>query len=74
MKPALSFAAIAGRRRATLDLAQEIERRGFAGLYCPSFGDALGLCEALALMTQSIPFGTGQSRASRGRFNSTRPQ
>jgi len=58
MKPALSFAAIAGRRRATLDLAQEIERRGFAGLYCPSFGDALGLCEALALMTQSIPFGT----------------
>jgi alkanesulfonate monooxygenase SsuD/methylene tetrahydromethanopterin reductase-like flavin-dependent oxidoreductase (luciferase family) len=58
MKPALSFAAIAGRRRATLDLAREIERRGFAGLYCPSFGDALGLCEALALMTQSIPFGT----------------
>ena len=58
MKPAHSFAAIAGRRRATLDLAQEIERRGFAGLYCPSFGDALGLCEALALMTQSIQFGT----------------
>jgi len=58
MKPALSFAAIAGRRRATLDLAREIERRGFAGLYCPSFGDALGLCEALALTTQSIPFGT----------------
>ena len=58
MKPAVSFAAIAGRRRATLDLAQEIERRGFAGLYCPSFGDGLGLCEALALVTRSIPFGT----------------
>src|SRR5438128_3020550 len=58
MKPALSFAAIAGRRRATLDLAEEIERRGFAGLYCPSFGDGLGLCEALALVTRSIPFGT----------------
>jgi alkanesulfonate monooxygenase SsuD/methylene tetrahydromethanopterin reductase-like flavin-dependent oxidoreductase (luciferase family) len=58
MKPAISFAAIAGRRRATLDLAQEIERRGFAGLYCPSFGDGLGLCEALALVTRSIPFGT----------------
>jgi alkanesulfonate monooxygenase SsuD/methylene tetrahydromethanopterin reductase-like flavin-dependent oxidoreductase (luciferase family) len=57
-KPAISFAAIAGRRRATLDLARDIERRGFAGLYCPSFGDALGLCEALALVTDSIPFGT----------------
>ena len=58
MKPAISFAAIAGRRRATLELAREIERRGFAGLYCPSFGDGLGLCEALALVTDSIPFGT----------------
>ena len=58
MKPAISFAAIAGRRRATLDLAREIERRGFAGLYCPSFGDALGLSEALALVTDSILFGT----------------
>jgi hypothetical protein len=25
-------AAVPGRRRATIDLAQEIERRGFAGL------------------------------------------
>jgi alkanesulfonate monooxygenase SsuD/methylene tetrahydromethanopterin reductase-like flavin-dependent oxidoreductase (luciferase family) len=58
MKPAISFAAIPGRRRATLDLAAEIERRGFAGLYCPSFGDPLGLCEALALVTRTIPFGT----------------
>ncbi|HTO69642.1 MAG TPA: LLM class flavin-dependent oxidoreductase [Myxococcota bacterium] len=47
-----------GRRRATLDLASEIERRGFAGIYCPSFGDGLGLCEALALATTQIPFGT----------------
>jgi alkanesulfonate monooxygenase SsuD/methylene tetrahydromethanopterin reductase-like flavin-dependent oxidoreductase (luciferase family) len=58
MKPAISFAAIAGRRRSTLDLAQEIEKRGFAGLYCPSFGDGLGVCEALALTTRSIAFGT----------------
>ena len=58
MKPAISFAAIAGRRRATLDLAREIERRGFAGLYCPSFGDGLGLCEAIGLVTDSIAFGT----------------
>src|SRR5882757_9308970 len=58
MKPAISFAAIAGRRRATLDLAREIERRGFSGIYCPSFGDGLGLCEAIGLVTDSIQFGT----------------
>ena len=47
-----------GRRKATIDLAAEIERRGFTGLYCPSFGDGLALCEALALATTTIPFGT----------------
>jgi len=56
--PAVSLAAVPGRRRATLDLAREIERRGFAGIYCPSFGDGMGLCEALALSTSRIPFGT----------------
>lgn len=56
--PAVSLAAVPGRRRATLDLAREIERRGFAGIYCPSFGDGLGLCEALALSTERIRFGT----------------
>src|SRR5215470_10302449 len=56
--PALSFAAVPGRRRATLELAAEIERRGFTGLYCPSFGDGVALCEALALTTKTILFGT----------------
>ena len=56
--PALSLAAVPGRRRATLELAQEIERRGFAGIYCPSFGDPLALCLAIALATERIPFGT----------------
>jgi len=56
--PALSFATVPGRRRATIELAAEIERRGFTGLYCPSFGDGLALCEALALATTTIPFGT----------------
>src|SRR5262249_13068666 len=41
-----------------LELAREIERRGFAGIYCPSFGDGVGLCEALALATERISFGT----------------
>lgn len=57
-KPAVSLAAMRGRRQATLELAQEIERRGFAGIYCPSFGDGVGLCEAIALVTKTIPFGT----------------
>jgi len=56
--PAVALAAVPGRRRATLDLAREIERRGFSGIYCASFGDALGLCEALALVTERIPLGT----------------
>jgi alkanesulfonate monooxygenase SsuD/methylene tetrahydromethanopterin reductase-like flavin-dependent oxidoreductase (luciferase family) len=57
-KPALSLAAVPGRRAATIDLAKEIERRGYAGIYMPSFGDAMGLGVALALETSSIPFGT----------------
>ncbi len=57
-KPAISLAAMPGRRRATLDVAQEIERLGFSGIYCASFGDGLGLCEALALSTKAILFGT----------------
>ncbi len=59
MKPAVSLVAVPGRRKATLELAQEIERRGFSGIYSPSLaGDGLGLCLALALSTQRILFGT----------------
>ncbi len=57
-KPAVSLAAVAGRRQATLELAQRLEHAGFAGIYCPSFGDGMGLCEALAFATKTIPFGT----------------
>lgn len=57
-KPAVSLAAVPGRRKATLELAQRIEAEGFSGIYCPSFGDGLGLCEALALVTNNIRFGT----------------
>ena len=56
--PALSLAAVPGRRRATIELAAEIERRGFAGIYGPSLGDNLALCLAVALATERIPFGT----------------
>lgn len=56
--PAVSFVAVPGRRRATLDLAGEIEKRGFSGIYCPSMLDALALCQALAFATKHIHFGT----------------
>jgi alkanesulfonate monooxygenase SsuD/methylene tetrahydromethanopterin reductase-like flavin-dependent oxidoreductase (luciferase family) len=57
-KPALSLAAVPGRRKSTIALAQEIEKRGYPGIYLPSFGDAMGLGVALALSTESIQFGT----------------
>jgi alkanesulfonate monooxygenase SsuD/methylene tetrahydromethanopterin reductase-like flavin-dependent oxidoreductase (luciferase family) len=56
--PALSLAAIPGRRKATIELATEIERRGFSGIYGPSLGDSLALCQSLAYATNEIPFGT----------------
>jgi NAD(P)-dependent dehydrogenase (short-subunit alcohol dehydrogenase family) len=40
--PAVALAAVPGRRRATLELARELEAKGFAGAYCASFGDASG--------------------------------
>jgi alkanesulfonate monooxygenase SsuD/methylene tetrahydromethanopterin reductase-like flavin-dependent oxidoreductase (luciferase family) len=56
--PALALAAVPGRRKATVELAQEIERRGFQGIYCASFGDAMGLCLSMAHATTTITFGT----------------
>ncbi|MEP7216600.1 MAG: hypothetical protein ABI782_10145, partial [Anaerolineaceae bacterium] len=56
--PALSLAAVAGRRKATVELAQEIEKRGFQGIYCASFGDGIGLCLSIAHATKEVRFGT----------------
>lgn len=56
--PAVSLAAVPGRRVKTLELAKEIEARGFSGIYCPSFGDAMGLCNAMAQVTSTIQLGT----------------
>lgn len=52
--PALSLVAVPGRRRATLDLAREAERRGFTGLYVPSIFGNMAQCTALALATERI--------------------
>lgn len=56
--PAVSLAAAPGKRRWTVDLAREIERAGFAGIYCASFGDGMGLCLSIAHATNRIRFGT----------------
>jgi alkanesulfonate monooxygenase SsuD/methylene tetrahydromethanopterin reductase-like flavin-dependent oxidoreductase (luciferase family) len=58
VKPAVSLVAVPGRRRATLDLAARVEAEGFTGIYCPSPGDGLALCQALALVTREIRLGT----------------
>ena len=56
--PAVSLAAIPGRREKTLQIAEEIEQRGFPGIYGPSLGDSLSLCLAIALRTRQVQFGT----------------
>ncbi|MGA0839614.1 MAG: LLM class flavin-dependent oxidoreductase [Pseudomonadales bacterium] len=56
--PAISLAAVPGRRKAIIDLAQAVEQRGFTGIFCPSLGDNIALCEAIALTTREIIFGT----------------
>jgi alkanesulfonate monooxygenase SsuD/methylene tetrahydromethanopterin reductase-like flavin-dependent oxidoreductase (luciferase family) len=56
--PAISLVAVPERRRQTLDLASEIERRGFAGIYVPSRYGNVAQCTALALATERIRFGT----------------
>src|SRR5436305_4055783 len=59
--PALSLVAVPGRRRATLDLAREVERRGFAGIYVPSIFGNMAQSTALALATEHLVFGTAIS-------------
>ncbi len=59
--PAVSLATVPGRRKTIIELVGEIERRGFPGIFCPSLGDNLALCEAIALSTNEIVFGTSIS-------------
>jgi alkanesulfonate monooxygenase SsuD/methylene tetrahydromethanopterin reductase-like flavin-dependent oxidoreductase (luciferase family) len=56
--PAISLVAVPGRRRLTIDLAREAERRGFSGIYTPSMYGNMSQCEAMAWNTERIPFGT----------------
>jgi alkanesulfonate monooxygenase SsuD/methylene tetrahydromethanopterin reductase-like flavin-dependent oxidoreductase (luciferase family) len=56
--PAISLVAVPGRRQQTLDLACEIERRGFAGIYVPSIFSNMAQVVALAVATKRIKFAT----------------
>jgi alkanesulfonate monooxygenase SsuD/methylene tetrahydromethanopterin reductase-like flavin-dependent oxidoreductase (luciferase family) len=56
--PALSLVAVPGRRQTTLELAREVERRGFAGIYVPSIFGNMAQCTALALATSRLRFAT----------------
>jgi alkanesulfonate monooxygenase SsuD/methylene tetrahydromethanopterin reductase-like flavin-dependent oxidoreductase (luciferase family) len=56
--PALSLVAMPGRRLKTLELAKEMEDRGFGGIFGPSFGDVISLCLSIGHVTERIPFGS----------------
>src|SRR3954451_17344871 len=56
--PAVSLVAMPSRRLRTIELGQEIEKRGFSGIFGPSFGDVLALSLSLAHVTDRIPFGS----------------
>lgn len=56
--PAICIIATPNRRRAAVEVAQEAERLGYAGIYVPSPFGNMSFCEALAWNTSRIPFGT----------------
>ena len=56
--PALNLVAQPGQRLAGLDLAREIERRGFAGISVSSQYSNMAQCLGLAFATERIPFAT----------------
>ena len=56
--PALNLIAEPGQRRATLELAREIERRGFAQIQVSSSFANMAQCTGLAFATERIGFAT----------------
>ena len=56
--PALCLIAVPGRRRLTIDLCRDAEKRGYAGIYVPSPFGNMSMCEALAWKTDEVVFGT----------------
>ena len=58
-KPGFALVALPGKRRAIIETAQELDRRGFANIYCPSYADGLSLCLAIAMSTERIEIASG---------------
>jgi alkanesulfonate monooxygenase SsuD/methylene tetrahydromethanopterin reductase-like flavin-dependent oxidoreductase (luciferase family) len=58
-KPAISLTAVAGRRKAQVEIAMRLEEEGFDAVFSPSAADGMGLVEAVALKTSRIGLGTG---------------
>src|SRR3954447_7252179 len=56
--PALNLIAEPGQRRAPLDIAREIERRGFAQIQVSSSFANMAQCTGLAFVTERIGFAT----------------
>jgi alkanesulfonate monooxygenase SsuD/methylene tetrahydromethanopterin reductase-like flavin-dependent oxidoreductase (luciferase family) len=56
--PAICLVATPGKRQAQIETAVEAERLGFTGVFCPSFGDALGMSLSIAHATSTIEIGT----------------
>jgi alkanesulfonate monooxygenase SsuD/methylene tetrahydromethanopterin reductase-like flavin-dependent oxidoreductase (luciferase family) len=56
--PAVSLVATPGKRTQILELAAELDRRGFAGIACPSLGGSMSLCASLAHVTRQLTFWT----------------
>jgi alkanesulfonate monooxygenase SsuD/methylene tetrahydromethanopterin reductase-like flavin-dependent oxidoreductase (luciferase family) len=56
--PALSLVAVPSRRRTTIEVAREAERRGFSGIYVPSIFGNLSQCIALSLATERLTLAT----------------
>ena len=63
--PAISLVAAPGRRRLTINIARDIERRGYTGIFSPSMFGNMSLCEALAWNTINIAFGAAIAPCSR---------
>src|SRR6202140_1177181 len=58
LMPALNLIAEPGQRRQTLEIAREIERRGFAGISVSSSYANMAQCTGLAFATEHITFAT----------------
>jgi alkanesulfonate monooxygenase SsuD/methylene tetrahydromethanopterin reductase-like flavin-dependent oxidoreductase (luciferase family) len=58
-KPVVALVAAPTKRAAAIETAQEIERRGFGGIACPTLlGGATTTCASLTHTTSTIPFST----------------